>query len=201
METPGVSPQSRLWYPRVPSGPNTKEAGTEQPHWGDSRGTLHSLGELCFSLPFLSLRGGAGQQASSSLFGECSVGAEAGRSKRGGHGGLGHSGRSYALLALALFLAGRGLVLAAIGGCRLGHGAGAAAGGRQEVGRLQDGLRVLTSLHAQGGHAGRAVGLAAVGGEEGKSHGVGDTTRAQGAPWKKEEQQAAITVHISVSQT
>lgn len=60
---------------------------------------------------------------------------------------------------------------------------------------------MLTSLHAQGGHAGRAVRLAAVGGEEGKSHGVGDTARAQGAPWKKEKQQAAITVHIPVSQT
>ena len=34
---------------------------------------------------------------------------------------------------------------------------------------------MLTSLHAQGGHAGRAVRLAAVGGEEGKPHGVGDT--------------------------
>lgn len=129
------------------------------------------------------------------------MGAEAGRSKGGGHGGLGHSGPSYALLALTLFLAGRGLVLAAVRGCRLGHGAGAAAGGRQEVGRLQDSLRVLTSLHAQGGHAGRAVRLAAVGGEEGKSHGVGDTARAQRAPWKKEKQQAAITVHIPVSQT
>ena len=68
------------------------------------------------------------------------MGAEAGRSMGGGHGGLGHSGPSYALLALTLFLAGRGLVLAAIGGHRLGHWAGAAAGGRQQVGRLQDSL-------------------------------------------------------------
>ena len=129
------------------------------------------------------------------------MGAEAGRSKGGGHGGLGHSGPSYTLLTLALFLAGRGLVLAAVGGRRLGRRAGAAAGGRQEVGRLQDSLRVLASFHAQGCHAGRAVSLAAVGGEEGEPHGVWDTARAQWAPWKKEKQQAAITVHISVSQT
>lgn len=128
-------------------------------------------------------------------------GLRLGEAKGGGHGGLGHSGPSYTLLTLALFLAGRGLVLAAVGGRRLGCRAGAAAAGRQEVGRLQDGLRVLTSFHAQGCHAGCAVSLTAVGGEEGEPHGVWDTARAQWAPWKKEKQQAAITVHISLSQT
>lgn len=58
---------------------------------------------------------------------------------------------------------------------------------------------MLASLHAQGGHAGRAVTLAAVGGEEGEPHGVWDTARAQWAPWKEEKQQAVITVHISGS--
>lgn len=48
--------------------------------------------------------------------------------------GLGHSGPSYTLLPLTLFLGGRGLVLAAIRGRRLGHRAGAAAGRWQEVG-------------------------------------------------------------------
>lgn len=58
------------------------------------------------------------------------MGAEAGRSTGGGRGWLGHSGPSYALLTLTLLLAGRGLVLAAVGGRWLGHGAGAVAGGR-----------------------------------------------------------------------
>lgn len=101
---------------------------------------------------------------------------------RGGRLGPGHSGPSYTLVSLALFLGGRVLVLAAIWGRRLGHRAGAAAGRGQEVGGLQDGLRVLASLHAQGGHAGRAVTLAAVGGEERQPHGVWDTARAQWAP-------------------
>lgn len=55
---------------------------------------------------------------------------------------------------------------------------------------------MLASLHAQGGHAGRAVTLAAVGGEKGEPHGVWDAARAQRAPWKEGKQQASVTVHI-----
>lgn len=121
-------------------------------------------------------------------------GAEAGRNRDGGGCRLGTP--SYTLLTLTLFLGRRGLVLAAIGGRWLAGRAGAAAGGWQEVGRLQDGLGVLASLHAQGGHTGRAGTLAAVGREEGEPHGVRDAARAQRAPWKEEAQEAAITVRI-----
>lgn len=44
---------------------------------------------------------------------------------------------------------------------------------------------MLTGFHAQGGHAGRAVTLAAIGGKEGESHGVWDAARAQWAPCKR----------------
>lgn len=68
-------------------------------------------------------------------------------------------------------------------------GEDAHAGGRpsrraQQVGRLQDGLRVLAGLHAQGGHAGGAVALTTVRGQEGQAHGVGDTAGAQAISWK-----------------
>lgn len=54
----------------------------------------------------------------------------------------------------------------------------------QQVGGLQDSLGVLASLHAQGGHAGGAVALTAVGGQEGQTHGVGDAAGAQTVTWK-----------------
>lgn len=54
----------------------------------------------------------------------------------------------------------------------------------QQVGGLQDSLGVLASLHAQGGHAGGAVALTAVGGQEGQTHGVGDAAGAQTVAWK-----------------
>lgn len=49
----------------------------------------------------------------------------------------------------------------------------------EQVGRLQHGLRVLTGLHAQGGHAGCAVALTTVGRQEGQAHGVRNTAGAQ----------------------
>lgn len=116
-----------------------------------------------------------GQQASSSLLGEFSVGAEAGRST--GRARLAWPlGPLYALLTLTLLLAGRGLVLAAVGG--------ALAWPRGWGPLLVDGRRLADCRTAsecsrafmrRGGHAGRAVCLAAVGGEEGKPYGVGDT--------------------------
>lgn len=60
---------------------------------------------------------------------------------------------------------------------------------------------MLTSLHAQGGHTGCAVTLAAVGREEGEPHRIWDTARAQRAPWKEEAQEAAITVRIMSPRT
>lgn len=91
---------------------------------------------------------------------------------------------SYALLPFHVLLGWRGLlVLAALGAGFGRRRSGAAAGSGQEVGRLEHGLRVLTRLHAQRGHAGGAVALAAVGGQEGEAHGVGNTARAQRAPW------------------
>lgn len=58
------------------------------------------------------------------------------------------------------------------------------AGPAQQVGRLQNGFGVLAGLHAQGGHAGRAVALTTVGGQEGQAHGVRDTAGAQTITWK-----------------
>lgn len=49
----------------------------------------------------------------------------------------------------------------------------------EQVGRLQHSLRVLTGLHAQGGHAGCAVALTTVGWQEGQAHGVRNTAGAQ----------------------
>ncbi len=49
----------------------------------------------------------------------------------------------------------------------------------EQVGRLQHSLRVLTGLHAQGGHAGSAVALTTVGRQEGQAHGVRHATGAQ----------------------
>lgn len=63
------------------------------------------------------------------------------------------------------------LVLGALR-ARFGGRSGAAAGGWQEVGRLEHSLRVLPGLHTQCGHAGGAVALAAIGGQEGEAHGV-----------------------------
>lgn len=107
-----------------------------------------------------------------------------------GHGaGVGPA--SYALLPFHVLLGWRGLlVLAAL---RAGFGRRRrAAGGGQEVGRLQHGLRVLPGLHAQCGHAGGAVALAAVGGQEGEAHGVRNAARAQRAPWGGRRQGSVI---------
>lgn len=90
---------------------------------------------------------------------------------------------SYALVGLHVLLGCRGLLVLAALGAGLGGGRGAAAGGGQQVGGLQHGLRVLARLHAQRRHAGRAVALAAVGGQEGQAHGVWNAARAQRAPW------------------
>lgn len=155
---------------------NTAPPGGLQRHSPDAKGAVGVA-----SLPE-SLRK-PGPQASLCFLESFPLGLRLGEAGGGGgHLGPGYSGPSYALLPLTLFLGGRVLVLAAIRGRRLGHGAGAAAGGGQEVGRLQDGLRVLASFHAQGSHAGRAVALAAVGGKERQPHGVWDTARAQRAP-------------------
>lgn len=90
---------------------------------------------------------------------------------------------SYALLPFHVLLGWRGLLVLAALGAGFGRRSGAAAGGGQEVGGLQHGLRVLARLHAQRRHAGRAVALAAVGGQEGQAHGVWNAARAQRAPW------------------
>lgn len=54
----------------------------------------------------------------------------------------------------------------------------------EQVGRLQHSLRVLTGLHAQGGHTGCAVALTTIGGQEGQAHGVRDAAGAQTITWK-----------------
>lgn len=82
-----------------------------------------------------------------------------------------------------MLLGRRGLLVLAALGAGFGGRSGAGAGGRQEVGRLEHSLRVLPGLHAQRGHAGGAVALAAVGGQEGEAHGVWNAARAQRAPW------------------
>lgn len=54
----------------------------------------------------------------------------------------------------------------------------------EQVGRLQHSLRVLTGLHAQGGHAGCTVALTTVGGQERQAHGVRNAAGAQTITWK-----------------
>lgn len=90
---------------------------------------------------------------------------------------------SYTLLPFHVLLGWRGLLVLAALRAGFGRRSGAAAGGGQEVGRLEHSLRVLARLHAQRGHAGGAVALAAVGGQEGEAHGVWNAARAQWAPW------------------
>lgn len=90
---------------------------------------------------------------------------------------------SYALLPFHVLLGRRGLLVLAALGAGFGRRSGAAAGSGQEVGRLEHSLRVLARLHAQRSHAGGAVALAAVGGQEGEAHGVWNAARAQRAPW------------------
>lgn len=87
-----------------------------------------------------------------------------------------------------MLLGWRGLLVLAALGAGFGGRSGAAAGGGQEVGRLEHSLRVLPGLHAQRGHAGGAVALAAVGGQEGEAHGVWNAARAQRAPWGRRRQ-------------
>lgn len=90
---------------------------------------------------------------------------------------------SYALLSFHVLLGRRGLLVLAALRAGFGRRSGAAASGGQEVCRLEHSLRVLPGLHAQRSHAGGAVALAAVGGQEGEAHGVWNTARAQRAPW------------------
>lgn len=102
---------------------------------GTPEGPSRCQGSCGSHLPVLGPCRGPGAAGFSLLFGEFSVGSEAGRSRgRGRACRTGHCGPSYTLLCLALFLGGRSLVLAAIWGCWLGDRARAAAGGRQEVG-------------------------------------------------------------------
>lgn len=78
-----------------------------------------------------------------------------------------------------------------------GQDSHAAAGpGRraEQVGGLQHGLRVLTGLHAQGGHAGCAVTLTTVGRQEGQAHGVGDAAGAQTVSWEIKKEGPIVIV-------
>lgn len=98
---------------------------------------------------------------------------------------------SYALLPFHVLLGWRGLLVLAALRAGFGRRRGAAGSG-QEVGRLQHGLRVLPGLHAQRGHTGGAVALAAIGGQEGEAHGVRNAARAQRAPWGGRRQGSVI---------
>lgn len=54
----------------------------------------------------------------------------------------------------------------------------------EQVGGLQNGLRMLSGLHAQGGNASCTVSLTSVGRQEGQAHGVRHAAGAQTIPWE-----------------